>query len=94
MARITVEDSLKKAENRFGLVLLASQRAKQLHKGSEVLIEGTNNREVVTALREVAAGKVAYARPEFLHVKKEDVELIETSESARDSAEHKDEEEA
>ena len=77
MARITVEDALKKAKNRFPLVLLAAQRAKQLHKGSKLLIEDRNNKEVVTALREIAAGKVAYAHPEFLRQEKEDVKLIE-----------------
>jgi DNA-directed RNA polymerase subunit omega len=77
MARITVEDALKKAKNRFSLVLLAAQRAKQLDKGAKLLIEDRNNREVVTALREIAAGKVAYAHPEFLRQEKEDVKLIE-----------------
>ncbi len=77
MARITVEDALKKAKNRFSLVLLAAQRAKQLDKGAKLLIEDRNNREVVTALREIAAGKVVYAHPEFLRQEKEDVKLIE-----------------
>jgi DNA-directed RNA polymerase subunit omega len=57
MARITVEDCLQKVPNRFELVLLASKRAKQLLKGAKPLIE-PDNREVVVALREVAAGKV------------------------------------
>jgi len=57
MARITVEDCLKKVVNRFELVILASQRAKQLFEGAKPLIE-SDNREVVVALREVAAGKV------------------------------------
>ncbi len=57
MARITVEDCLKKEQNRFKLVLLASKRAKQLSLGSEALING-NNKATVTALREIAAGLV------------------------------------
>mgnify|MGYP001075976506 CR=1 FL=1 len=57
MARITVEDCLKKIPNRFGLVLLAVARTKQLLKGSKPRVQ-TNNKEVVLALREVAAGKV------------------------------------
>jgi DNA-directed RNA polymerase subunit omega len=57
MARITVEDCLKKIPSRFELVILASKRAKQLFKGAKPLVE-TDNREIVTALREVAAGKV------------------------------------
>jgi len=57
MARITVEDCLKRVPNRFDLVVLASQRAKQLFEGAKPLID-SDNREVVLALREVAAGRV------------------------------------
>ncbi|HPX61249.1 MAG TPA: DNA-directed RNA polymerase subunit omega [Deltaproteobacteria bacterium] len=60
MARVTVEDCLDKVENRFLLVMLASKRVKQLFKGVSPLIESRNNRQVVTALREIAAGKVSY----------------------------------
>ncbi len=63
MARITVEDCLKQVPNRFELVLLASKRAKQLLKGARPLVE-TDNKEVVTALREVAAGKVEMHYPD------------------------------
>jgi DNA-directed RNA polymerase subunit omega len=58
MARITIEDVLKKVNNRFILSIMASKRAKQLKKGSKPLIDVEENREVVTALREIAAGKV------------------------------------
>jgi DNA-directed RNA polymerase subunit omega len=57
MARITVEDCLEKVDNRFELVLLAAKRAKQLFKGAKPLVE-SDNREIVVALREIAAGKV------------------------------------
>lgn len=67
MARITIEDALEKTGNRFALSMLAAQRAIHLCKGSKPLIEGTNNREIVTALREIAAGKVTFAHPELLH---------------------------
>jgi DNA-directed RNA polymerase subunit omega len=60
MARITVEDCLENVGNRFQLVLLGAKRAKQLLKGSRPLLE-SDNKEVVTALREVAAGKVKLA---------------------------------
>jgi DNA-directed RNA polymerase subunit omega len=66
MARITVEDSLRNAKNRFALVLLTAKRARQLLKGSQPLAEIRNNREVVSALREIAEGKVMYAYPERL----------------------------
>lgn len=59
MARITVEDCLENVPNRFSLVLLAAERTKQILKGEPVLIEDyRDNKEVVTALREIAAGKV------------------------------------
>jgi DNA-directed RNA polymerase subunit omega len=54
------------AKNRFALVLLTTQRTRQLLKGAHPLTEGRNNREIVTALREIAAGKVEYAHPEIL----------------------------
>ncbi|MBM4349180.1 MAG: DNA-directed RNA polymerase subunit omega [Deltaproteobacteria bacterium] len=62
MARVTVEDCLKKVESRFELVVLAAKRAKMLMKGAKPLVE-TDNRSVVNALREVAAGKVKLAPP-------------------------------
>lgn len=61
MARITVEDCLQKIPNRFELIILGAKRAKQLFKGARPLLE-TDNREIVTALREIAAGKVRQAR--------------------------------
>ena len=60
MARVTVEDCLKHVDNRFLLVMLASKRVKQLYKGNQSLIDPKNNRLVVTALREIAAGKVNF----------------------------------
>jgi DNA-directed RNA polymerase subunit omega len=57
MARITVEDCLDKVISRFELVMLASRRAKMLIRGAKPVVESTN-RTIVSALREVAAGKV------------------------------------
>jgi DNA-directed RNA polymerase subunit omega len=62
MARITVEDCLKRVDSRFELVILAARRAKMLMKGAKPLAESTN-RPIVTALREVAAGKVIFVDP-------------------------------
>lgn len=64
MARVTVEDCLKVIPNRFELVMLASQRARQLFKGAKPLVDD-DNREVVVALREVAAGVVRKAAKEI-----------------------------
>src|SRR5258708_35334769 len=63
MARITVEDCLENIPNRFELVLGAARRAKQLLKGARPLVE-SKNKEVRTALREVAAGVVENVEPE------------------------------
>lgn len=57
MARITVEDCLKRIPNRFQLVVVAARRAKELLQGARPLVK-TENKEVVTALREIAGGKV------------------------------------
>ncbi len=57
MARITVEDCLKQIPNRFQLTLAATYRARQLAQGHTPKIE-SKDKPTVTALREVAAGKV------------------------------------
>ncbi len=57
MARITIEDCLKAGYNKFELVHLVSKRVLQLRKGEEPLVP-TSNREIVNALREIAAEKV------------------------------------
>ena len=58
MARITVEDCLKKIPNRFQLTLAATYRARQLAQGGTPHIETTRDKPTVIALREIAAGKV------------------------------------
>jgi DNA-directed RNA polymerase subunit omega len=63
MARITVEDCLRKVESRFELVLLAAGRVKMLLRGAKPVVE-SDNKEVVTALREIAEGKVYFVKPE------------------------------
>ncbi len=60
MARVTVEDCLEKVPNRFALVLMVSKRAKQIIKGAETTVAAKKNKEIVTSLREVAAGNVGY----------------------------------
>jgi len=71
MARVTIEDSLEKAKNKFAMVILASSRARQLaSKEAKPLIE-SKNREIVTALREIAASKIVYTHPEYLEKMKD-----------------------
>ncbi len=62
MARITVEDCLKKVESRFELVILAARRAKMIMRGATPLVE-SDNRPIVNALREVASAKVKFVDP-------------------------------
>jgi DNA-directed RNA polymerase subunit omega len=57
MARITVEDCLKAIPNRFQLTLAATYRARQLAQGHTAKID-SKDKPTVTALREIAAGKV------------------------------------
>ena len=57
MARITVEDCLKKVDNQYDLVLLAKERTSQLNSGSEMQVEPDNDKNTVIALREIAEGK-------------------------------------
>jgi len=57
MARITVEDCLEKLDNRFALIHLAAKRVRQIRRGEEPLVR-CKNKDIVTALREIAAGEV------------------------------------
>ena len=61
MARVTVEDCLKKVPNRFELAILVSKRVKRLQRGDKPLLDNIKNKNVVNALREVATGKVYFA---------------------------------
>lgn len=58
MARITVQDCLENVDNRFDLVLTASQRARQIALGAEPRVPRENDKPTVIALREIAAGLV------------------------------------
>lgn len=76
MARITVEDCLRQVESRFALCLLAARRAKQLMKGAPPLVE-SDNKPIVQALREIAAGKVTYTYGEGQTSEQPQVRLID-----------------
>ena len=62
MARITIEDCLKRVENRFKLVHMTAARVRHIREGSEYLVSSPKNEDIVVAMREVAAGKVAVKR--------------------------------
>jgi DNA-directed RNA polymerase subunit omega len=58
MARITVDDCLKRISNRFHLTLAATYRARQLSAGASPMVEPNRDKPTVIALREIASGKV------------------------------------
>lgn len=62
MARITIEDCLKKINNRFALIHMASKRVRELRKGEEPTIV-SRNRDIVVSLREIAAGNIGLSEP-------------------------------
>ena len=59
MARVTVEDCVTKISNRFELVVLAGQRARDITAGAEILVDRDKDKNPVVALREIAEDKVA-----------------------------------
>ena len=54
MARVTVEDCVDKVPNRFDLVLLAAQRAREISGGAEITLDRDRDKNPVVALREIA----------------------------------------
>lgn len=84
MARITVEDCLVQENNRFSLVQLASKRTKQILQGSTPQIIDRKNKSVVTALREIADGKVRFMTPDETQAYEE--EKAREAEAARIAA--------
>ena len=64
MARVTVEDCVERIPNRFELVLLAAQRARNLSRGEELTLDRDNDKNPVVALREIAAETIELPRLE------------------------------
>ncbi|MGD8758369.1 MAG: DNA-directed RNA polymerase subunit omega [Deltaproteobacteria bacterium] len=64
MARVTVEDCLRRGQNRFMLVHAAAKRVRQMREGAQYLVHSPKNEDIVIALREIAAGKVRIERKE------------------------------
>ena len=58
MARVTIEDCIKRVSNPFDLVLFASQRAKELKKGEDSELNKENDKNSVISLREIAKNKI------------------------------------
>ena len=59
MARITIEDCLKKVPTRFLLVNMVAKRVRQIREGSDYLVSSPKNEDIVVSLREISAGRVS-----------------------------------
>ncbi len=70
MARITVEDCLKKIDSQYDLVLLAKERTSQLNAGEKSLVPEDNDKNTVISLREIGDGKVSIKNLEDLAINK------------------------
>ncbi len=77
MARVTVEDCLERVSSRFTLVYLTIERVKQLRKGAKPLV-ACKNKEIVTALREIAQGKVTFDNIDDLAKATEEQRVLRT----------------
>jgi DNA-directed RNA polymerase subunit omega len=82
MARVTVEDCVDKVPNRFELVLLAAQRARQISSGAPMLVERDNDKNPVIALRELAEEKLTAdaLQESLIHGLQKNVEIDEPEE--------------
>ncbi len=74
MARITIEDCLKRVTNRFLLVNMVSKRVRQIREGSDYLVSSPKNEDIVVALREVAAGKIVKVESDEKEEQKAEIE--------------------
>jgi len=90
MARVTVEDCLENVDSRFSLVHLAVRRVLQLRAGAQLLIDAPKNKEIVLALREIAAQKIT---PENIRQMEEGRAITEGVSKAREEATHREVEE-
>jgi DNA-directed RNA polymerase subunit omega len=75
MARITVEDCLKKVNNRFTLIHMASKRVRELRRGDEPTLV-SKNRDIVVALREIAAGNISKTTQEEINLIEDKFDIL------------------
>tara|TARA_Y100000590_G_C14953585_1_gene725913 strand:- start:81 stop:542 length:462 start_codon:yes stop_codon:yes gene_type:complete len=80
MARITVEDCLKKIDSQYDLVLLAKERTSQLNAGELPLVPKDNDKNTVISLREIGEGKVSIKNLEDSAINKLRIQKEETVE--------------
>jgi DNA-directed RNA polymerase subunit omega len=84
MARVTVEDCVQRIPNRFELVLLAAQRARDIRSGAPLTVERDNDKNAVIALREIADETIDLEtlRYELEHGQEADADVDEPDEDA------------
>ena len=80
MARITVEDCLSQVDNRFALIHMAAKRVRALRKGADPLVV-CKNEDIVTALREIAEGRIRQAKPALQERSAEALDIVEAQEA-------------
>ena len=87
MARVTVEDCVDKIPNRFDLVLLAAQRARQISGGADLTIDRDRDKNPVVALREIASKdlKPEEAKEEYIKSMQKHADIDEPEEARPDS---------
>ena len=83
MARVTIEDCLKKVSNPFDLVLFASERSKELNQGEPTDLDKENDKNTVIALREIAQEKISlnFLKLELIKSFQKNVALLEELEA-------------
>jgi len=86
MARVTVEDCIDKVENRFELVMVASQRARKIGSGAALTIDRDNDKNSVVALREIAEETVEVAglKEDLIHSNQRVIPLDDDGEDVID----------
>jgi len=84
MARVTIEDCIKKISNPFDLVLYASQRSKELNQGEPTDLDKGNDKNTVIALREIAQEKIPlnYLKLELIKSFQKNTALLEELEES------------
>ncbi|MCF6301641.1 MAG: DNA-directed RNA polymerase subunit omega [Devosiaceae bacterium] len=84
MARVTVEDCIKKVENRFDLILMSAHRARLIANGAEITVPRDNDKNPVVALREIGAGTLSPEdlEEDLIHSLQSYVEVDEPEEAA------------
>ena len=90
MARITVEDCLKKIDSQYELVLFAKERTLQLNAGEPPLVPKDNDKNTVISLREIGEGKVSIKTLEDSAINKLRKQQEETTELDELDGEHED----